>query len=99
MGGDYAKYVGFVKQQLSSDCWWNLYKKNGEEFCRDMSYSSYIFCKTYYNEFYKPVNFKDEKIQDLIKSARKSVSLFGGTEAEISASIVDRPNWNLGDIE
>lgn len=99
LGGDYAKYAGFIKEQLSSDCWWNLYKKTGDEFCRDMSYSSYVFCKNYYNEFYAPANFQDKKIQDLINEARKLVSLFGGTEAEISASIIDRPDWNYGDIE
>jgi len=93
LGGDYAKYAGFIKEQLSSDCWWNLYKTTGEKICEAYSASSYMNCKEYYNEFYAPVDFRDKEIQDLINSARKLVSLFGGTEPEISKSIVDRPDF------
>ena len=31
LGGDYTKYAGFIKEQLSSACWWNLYKETGNE--------------------------------------------------------------------
>ena len=99
LGGDYAKYSGFVKEQLSSDCWWNLYKKTGDNFCRDMSYHSYMIAKDFYGKIYSPMTLKDKEIQDLINNARKLVSLFGGTEAEISKSITDRPDWNLDDIK
>lgn len=101
LGGEYENYNGFLKQQLSSDCWWNLYKKNNQTFCRDMSYSSYIFCKTYYNDQYSPVTFKDQKIQDLLNNIRTKnlVMPFGGTWTEITQNIPSRPDWNEGDIQ
>lgn len=93
LGGDYAKYVGYIKQELSSRCWWNLYKKNNEQFCYDMSKGEYMVSKLTYGPQYAPLTYKDTKIQALIGSAIKLVSLFGGSESEISKSIKDRPDW------
>ena len=101
LGGDYAKYVGFMKEQLSSDCWWYIFKRTGDAVAESGSRSSYIITKTLYNPYYAPITFKDEKIQDLLKSVRDNnlATPFGGTWAEISASIVDRPDWELSDAQ
>ena len=100
LGGDYAKYGGFMKELLSSDCWWNMYKKTGQTYCRDLSYSSYLIAKTMYNQVYAPVTFQDDKIQNLLKNIRDNnlASPWGGPWSEISQNIADRPDWNPGDI-
>jgi hypothetical protein len=99
LGGDYLKYEGFLKEGLASDCWWNLYKKNGSYICKGSSFHHYLMAKEGYGDFYAPVTFKDKKIQDLLKNVRSKnlASAFGGTWSEISASIVDRPDWKSGD--
>lgn len=93
IGGDYKKYAGFIKEQLSSDCWWNLYKKNGQKFCQVNSATSYMVAKDFYGKWYAPESLKDEKIQNLINEARKLVSLFGGNEGEILKNVEDRPDF------
>jgi len=95
LGGDYAKYDGFLKQLLASDCWWNLYKKTGSSYCQEKSRGDYVFALTFYNKMYAPVTFKDKKIQDLLKNVRTKglAKPFGGSWTEIAASIKDRPAW------
>ncbi len=95
LGGDYAKYIGFMKEQLASDCWWNLYKKNGDNFCNDMSQSTYMITKIMYNPIYAPVDFRDKEIQDLLKSVRNNnkAASFGGSWPQISANLSSRPDW------
>ena len=102
LGGDYTKYFGFIKEQLSSAYWWNLYKKTGNKEYESYSYSSYIFCKTYYNQVYAPTDFRDKEIQDLINNImdQNLIIPFGDENWDkIKESIVDRPDWNLGDIK
>jgi hypothetical protein len=95
LGGDYSRYIGFMKEQLSSDCWWNLYKKTGNDLCYDMSHASYMVTQILYNPAYSPVTFKDEKIQNLLKNIRDKnlTSSFGGSWSEITTNIADRPDW------
>ncbi len=95
LGGDYANYIGFMKELLSSDCWWNLWKKTGDQYCYDMSQSSYMISKITYGPAYAPVTLQDEKIQNLLKNIRDKnlATSFGGSWSEISVNIVDRPDW------
>jgi hypothetical protein len=100
LGGDYENYVGYMKESLASDCWWNLYCKNNQTYCKEMSYGDYIALKYVYGEYYN-ISFKDQKIQDLLNNIRTQnlVKSFGGTWAEITQNIPSRPDWNLGDIK
>jgi len=100
LGGDYLKYEGFLKEGLASDCWWNLYKKNGVYTCRVFSNSAYLIAKYFYGDFYAPVTFKDKKIQKLLDNVRKgvvSVKSFGGPWPEIAVSLKGRPDWSPSD--
>lgn len=77
LGGDYAKYSGFIKQQLSSDCLLNLYEKTGTKVLKIFARDSYFIGKDYYGEYYSPAKLEDEKIQKLIKDARDLMEPIG----------------------
>jgi len=100
LGGDYLKYEGFLKEGLASDCWWNLYKKNGIYICKALSFDNYVFAKEFYGDFYAPMTFKDKKIQALLNKIRNgfgSVKSFGGPWSQIVENIKSRPDWTSAD--
>ena len=101
LGGDYSKYVGFMKELLSSDCWWNLYMKNSQYYCEEASKSSYIQSIFYYNDFYAPTDMKSTFIQSLLTKIREQnlATPFGGTWDEITQNIKERPDWDRAYFE
>lgn len=77
LGGDYAKYSGYMKQQLAADFLEHLYEKTGNEYFKISAIGSYFIGKNYYGNYYSPVTLEDEKIQKLIKDVRNLIEPIG----------------------
>ncbi|MDD2482859.1 MAG: hypothetical protein PHE32_03465 [Candidatus Shapirobacteria bacterium] len=100
LGGEFAKYPGYFKEGLSAYCWWNLYCKNGQQFCKEMAHAGYIGAKVRYGEKYSQP-FRSETIQVSFEKIFKEglVDFFGGTADEINKNRKSMPDWNPGDLK
>ena len=101
LSGEYAQHVGYYKEGLPAYCFWNLYCKNGQPFCKAMAYGDYLGAKVRYGEEYSPVDFNSETIQKSFEMIFNQglVDFFGGTANEINENRKSMPDWNRGDLD
>ena len=100
LGVEYTEHIGFYKQKLSAYSWWNEYCESNDKDCKNLSYSNYLFGKTFYGERYSPISINSEIIQNTVNKIfdENLIAFFGGTAEEINKNRKTMPDWNLGDL-